>query len=65
MSIDHDRFRRIEVDLWEGNGPQHLSVTARLAMLEEVAKNARWGFRLLVGVLVTALATLVLEMTKR
>lgn len=58
------RVDRIETDLWRGNGPQHLSITARLANLEEVAKNAKWAFRLTVAVFLTAIATFVATVVK-
>jgi hypothetical protein len=61
--LEH-RVHLLEIDVWRGDGPKHLSMTARLAMLEEVARNAKWGFRMLVGVLLTAVATLILEVVK-
>jgi hypothetical protein len=69
MSDIEHRLQRLETDMWFGNGPEHLSITARLAVMEDcvekMANNMRWALRLILGVFATGLATFILEMVKK
>ncbi len=55
-----DRVRRLENDLYYGNGNSNPALTIRMALVEDVlSDNLKWFVRLTVASMLTAIASIV------
>ncbi len=58
-----DRVRRLEADVYYGNGGSNPALTVRMALvedvLEKISDNLKWFVRLTVASMLTAIASIV------
>jgi hypothetical protein len=65
MAYDDRKFWKLVQDVWEGDGPDHPSITARLLLVEDAVSTIKTNSKVVIGLLLTILGGVFVDLISR